>query len=316
MNDMTEPFWHVVADPLFGGAFRNLWPMLVMPALAAIISERAARLLPKTPDAWRPAAMLAALPGLATLGAMVPLFLTDGHVHTWRGVVLLELTPLVALAVIGYAVVRALLRQREVALLFRAGKTPRPRLAEAAGRLGLTALELNTDDKECFVAGVLRPTVFLSRGALEGLTDQELDAALHHERAHVQGRDTLMLFALAILRDLAPYGRPTALDAFQAAREATADKAAARHAGPLNLASALVALARQSAPRDGFRAALPMAKHDTLRWRMQAILETGEPAEPTKTSWMGVAGGVAANTALAVWPAAQIALVYVVCTIG
>ena len=311
---MTEPFWHMIGDPLFGGAFRNLWPMLLMPALAAFIGERTARRLPKTPEAWLPAALLAALPGLATLGSMIPLLLVDEHIMSWRGVVLVELTPALALCILGYALVRAALRQREVGRLFRTGVAPRPRLAEAARRLGLNALELNTDDKECFVAGVLRPTVFLSRGALDGLTDQELDAALHHERAHVHGRDTLMLFALAILRDLAPYGRPTALDAFQAAREATADKAAARNAGPLNLASALVALARQGAPRDGFRAALPMAKHDTLRWRMQALLETEASDVTPKNSWMGVAGGVVANTALAAWPAAQIALLYIVCT--
>jgi Zn-dependent protease with chaperone function len=310
----TEPFWHVIGDPLFGGAFRNLWPLLVMPALAALISDRSARLLPKTPEAWAPAALLAALPGMVTLGAMIPVLITWGEIMSWRGVVLFEVTPLLAAALVGYAVVRGVLRQREVGRLFRAGSTPGARLAAAAERLGLHALELNTDDKECFVAGVARPTVFLSRGALNGLNDQELEAALHHERAHVRGRDTLMLFALAILRDLAPYFRPTALEAFQAAREATADKAAAANAGPLNLASALVALARQSAsPRDGFRAALPMAKHDTLRWRMQAILETESDATPP-TSWARVAGGVAANAALVAWPAAQIGLLWIVCT--
>jgi Zn-dependent protease with chaperone function len=314
---MTEPLWHLIGDPLFGGAFRNLWPLLVMPALAALISDRSARLLPKTPEAWAPAALLAALPGLVALGAMIPLFYAGGEVMTWRGVVLFELTPAVAVLMVGYALVRGLLRQREVNRLFRAGVAPGERLRAAAERLGLNALELNTDDKECFVAGVFQPTVFLSRGALAGLSDQELEAALHHERAHVRGRDTQMLFTLAILRDLAPYARPTALEAFQSAREATADRAAAAHAGPLNLASALVALARQGSPKaaiaDDFRAALPMAKHDTLRWRMQAILETGE-AEAGKGSWSRVAGGVVANAALVAWPAAQIGLLWIVCT--
>ena len=79
---MTEPIWHMIGDPLFGGAFRNLWPLLVMPALAALISDRTARLLPKTPEAWAPAALLSALPGLVALGAMVPLLYAGGEAMT------------------------------------------------------------------------------------------------------------------------------------------------------------------------------------------------------------------------------------------
>src|SRR5262249_46705168 len=107
-----------------------------------------------------------------------------------------------------------------------------------------SALELPTSERDCFVAGVLKPTVFVSRGALEALGDAELEAALRHERAHVQGRDTLWLFLLSMLRDLAPYGEGAALEAFKLSREAIADREAAAGAGPLNLAAALVALAR------------------------------------------------------------------------
>ena len=53
-----------------------------------------------------------------------------------------------------------------------------------------------------------------------------------------------MLFVLAFLRDLAPWGQAQALAAFHAARERLADREAAARAGPLSLASALVALAR------------------------------------------------------------------------
>ena len=148
----------------------------------------------------------------------------------------------------------------------------------------------------------------MSRGALSALGDEELEAALCHERAHIQGRDTLMLFVLALARDLAPYGNGAALEAFKTAREANADRAAASNAGSLSLAAALVALARPGPTPQGV---LPMAKRDTLRWRMQALLDA-DAAEPQR-SWVQVAGGVGLNVALVAWPAASSSLMLMFC---
>ncbi len=308
-----EPLWHTLADPLFGGPFRNLWPLVVAPILAALIADRAARALPRDASSWIPAALLAALPGLALLSqAAIAFTMTDGVVISWRGAVLDWLTPGIAIAWIGHGLIRAALRQREVARLFKAGRAPSARLAEAASALGLTALELPTPDRECFVAGVVKPTVFVSRGALESLNDAELAAALHHERAHVRGRDTLLLSVLSFLRDLAPWGAPSALEAYQAAREAAADREAAQRAGPLNLASALVSLARPATTAPSV--ALPMAKPETLRWRMQALLEEGAPEAPPRQSWMRAAGGVGAGALIVALPVAQIQLLYMVCS--
>ena len=114
--------------------------------------------------------------------------------------------------------------------------------------------------------------MFVSSGALALLNDAELCAALHHERAHVTSRDTLFLVLLAFLRDLAPWGRGVAFDAFRAAREAAADRVAASSAGALNLAAALIALARPGREARG-AAVLSMASGDGLRWRMQALLD-------------------------------------------
>jgi Zn-dependent protease with chaperone function len=300
--------WHDLGTWLFAGPFRNLWPLILIPGLAAVISDATAALLPRRTETWLPAALLAALPGLAAVCAAWPVLITYGHVATWKGAILLWLTPAVALLILGRAVLRAWARQREVSRLFAAGTAPGPRLAAAAARLGLEARELPCDGRECFVAGVLRPTVFLSRGALDQLGDAELEAALHHERAHVRGGDTVLLFVLSFLRDLAPFGRAAALESFHAAREVIADREAARHAGPLNLASALVALARPPAAAAP-QAALPLAKNETLRWRMQAILATeADPPAPAR-SWAGVATGLSVNAALLAWPLAQLQLV-------
>ena len=313
MKDGYASAWHdgplhMLGDFLFDGSFRNLWPLFLIPLLTALVSDRTARLLPRTSGAWSAAAILALAPAASAAGAFYQALTTWGAILTWRGVVLMRLTPAVAAILLGYALLRMVLRQREVARLFRAASPASDRLAKAAARLGLRALELPTAERECFVAGLFEPTVFISRGALAALGDEELEAALCHERAHIRGRDTLMLFVLAFARDLAPYGNGSALEAFKTAREANADRTAATNAGSLSLAAALVALARPGPTPQGV---LPMAKRDTLRWRMQALLDT-DAVEPQR-SWMQVAGGVGLNLALIAWPAAQFQLMLMFC---
>lgn len=305
-------FRALVGYPLFGSAFRNLWPLLLMPMLAACIAELGARNLPYTQRSWIPAALLAALPGMVVLVELWPALTASmlGTTDNWRGLVLLWFTPAAGLMLATYALLRALLRQRECMRLFRTADEPGERLARAAAALGLRARELATDHKECFVAGMLRPTVFVSRGALAQLGEQELLAALHHERAHVRGRDTLLLFLLSFMRDLAPSARVSALEVYQAAREVAADREAIAHAGPLNLASALVALARPGPAPVG---ALPMASPDTLRWRLQALLQTDATAPAKDGSWARAALGLAAGAALMIWPLAQLQLLSLFC---
>jgi Zn-dependent protease with chaperone function len=283
--------------------------LLVLPAAAAFASRNAARALPRTPEAALAAALLAAAPGLVALGALFPALTTWGVVKTWRGVVLFWATPGVAGLMLAWALSRSILRQWAVADLFRASHAAGPRLAAAARRLGLNARELATTERECFVAGFLRPTVFVSRGALDGLDEYELNAALHHERAHIRGGDTRALFVLGLLRDLAPWGRSEALDAFLAAREARADREAARRAGRLDLASALLALAR---PGPCPAAVLPMAASDGLNRRLQALLE-GEA--PSPQGWTArTAGALGVNSLLASWPIVQFELCILFCS--
>lgn len=307
--------WHgsalqVAGNALFDGPFNDLWPLVAAPALAALISDRTARQLPRAAAMSLPAALLAAAPGLAAIAVIVQA-IDLGPVITWRGVVTHWITPLAAGALAVWALARACARQAEVGRLFAASTSPSDRLARAAARLGLRARQLASDEKECFVAGVLRPTVFVSRGALRRLNDEELEAALCHERAHVEGRDTAWLMTLSLLRDLAPFGRGVALEAFRAARETRADRCAAASAGPLSLAGALVALAT---PTAAVAAVLPMARGDSLRWRMQALLD-GEAATASAPGriWARTIAGVAASAALIAWPAIQWQMMMIFC---
>ena len=297
-----------VVSQLFGGPVSNLWPIFVAPCLAALVSDRTARLLPRTPGAWVLAAILIVAPAWVAQGVLNRALSNLDVIHTWRGAIRFWITPFAASCLIAYPIVRAALRQREVARLFRAAAPAGPRLAAAARRLGLRALELPTGERECFVAGLFKPTVFISSGALAALSDAELEAALRHERAHVRGHDTALLFVLSMLRDLAPYGKGAALEAFKLSREAIADREAAAGAGPLNLAAALVALARPGARP---AAVLPMARADTLRWRLQALLDTDAP--PVSLSWGQVTGGLGLSLALVATPALQLELGRFVC---
>jgi Zn-dependent protease with chaperone function len=310
--------WHVSASSLigqaisqlFGGPVSNLWPIFVAPYLAALVSDRTARLLPRTPGVWILAAVLVIAPAWVSQGVLNRALSNLDVVRTWRGALRFWVTPFAASCLIAYPIVRAALRQREVTRLFRAAQPAGARLAAAARRLGLRALELPTAERECFVAGVLRPTVFISRGALAALDEAELEAALRHERAHIRGHDTATLFVLSMLRDLAPWGKGAALEAFKLSREAIADREAAAGAGSLNLAAALLALARPGAA-PAAAAVLPMARPDTLRWRLQALLETD--VSPVQQSWAQVMTGMALSLLLVATPALQLGMGRFVC---
>ena len=305
----ASAFRSLVGYPLFGSAFHTLWPLFLMPVIAALLGARAARLLPRTPRAWLPAALLAALPGLVAMSelwlAMTPSVL--GRADNWRAWLLLWVVPSIGSLLLARALWHTVLRGRETLRLQAAAHAPSPRLRRAAASLGLRARELPTDRKECFVAGVVRPTAYVSRGALVSLSQAELSAALHHERAHVRGRDTLVLSLLSFLADLAPLAPQGAIEVYQLAREAVADRAAISGAGRLNLAAALLALARPGPAPAG---SLPMAKPETLRWRLQAILERNEvPPAP----WRRASLALGATTMLLAWPYAQVLLHGVFC---
>ncbi len=92
------------------------------------------------------------------------------------------------------------------------------------------------------IAGVFRPRVLVSSGALDLLDDKELEAALRHEAAHAGMRDNLRKLSLRLCR----FPMMSALEAdWMAAAEIAADEHAARdESAALDLASAVVKMAR------------------------------------------------------------------------
>jgi hypothetical protein len=125
---------------------------------------------------------------------------------------------------------------------------------EIVGRLdGHPSVKVIADPRpQAFCAGYLRPTVYISRRALELLSAVELEAVLAHERHHRQVRDPLRfacgrilaqaLFFLPVLRSLCDrYAELAELSADRAAIGASAGRQAP-------LASALLAFDASGPP--------------------------------------------------------------------
>ncbi|MEW6243749.1 MAG: M56 family metallopeptidase [Bacillota bacterium] len=124
------------------------------------------------------------------------------------------------------------------------------------GRLGLCrepeVFLLDTIYPLAYVKGFRRPVIYLSRGLVEILDDQELQAVLAHEAAHIAGGDNALNLVL-LFRELAffsPFAH-LAYAAFSQAKEEAADALAASRTGLQDaLASAIVRVTKRT---DGLR---------------------------------------------------------------
>ncbi len=96
------------------------------------------------------------------------------------------------------------------------------------------------------VAGILRPRLYVARRVLGALTTDEMAAVFEHEAAHLRRRDNLARLVLRSCPDLPGWcGAGAALErAFEAATERESDAAVGGTARRLDLASALVKVAR------------------------------------------------------------------------
>jgi Zn-dependent protease with chaperone function len=103
----------------------------------------------------------------------------------------------------------------------------------------------------CHVAGVITPTIYVSRRLIGELSPDTLQAVLDHERAHVARRDPTVGWLLSMA---GAFGLPVVADGWRAAwrqaAEEAADERAAEANTPLLVASALVEYARLQGPTE------------------------------------------------------------------
>jgi Zn-dependent protease with chaperone function len=231
--------------------------------------------------------------------------------------------PLLHAFAIGFAAAGALLFLSDLLPLLRARGRPAPAggrvdpesadrlaaalppLARAAGIAAPPVIFVAQDAALLFSAGVRRPTVVLSRGALALLDPAELRAALAHELAHLARRDPLRSWILFAARGLL-FWNP----AFQVLSRAVLhdvewqadDRAAALCGDRLALASALLKLFRASRGwRWPVRRTLPFApvlaepleraRTLAIEVRCRRLLDPPEPPLPFGGARIALAAG-------------------------
>jgi Zn-dependent protease with chaperone function len=119
-------------------------------------------------------------------------------------------------------------------------------LTASAVGLGGRVVLLDAPERFSFAYGILTPRVAVSRGLLEGVSDDELRAVLEHERYHVCNLDPLKVVLVQALS--AAFFFLPALDSLRArylaGRELAADRRAVRACGRRPLVGALLKVVR------------------------------------------------------------------------
>jgi hypothetical protein len=166
--------------------------------------------------------------------------LPHGKIHT-QGVLLISL----ALFDL-YALTRALCSIWRGAAAHRRIATRMP-VQEQRAIAGRRVLVVPNARPLAFCAGLLRPRVYVSTGALERLGEAELAAVVAHEAHHAARRDPLRILVARAIGDAYSLGALPRRE--QALAELAADAAVVRSRGAAPLASALLAFdAKQIAP--------------------------------------------------------------------
>jgi beta-lactamase regulating signal transducer with metallopeptidase domain len=155
--------------------------------------------------------------------------------------VLLSLCGMTVLLVGVWKASAALVRaSRNVAQWSTEGRASAPVLIDSVN--SISVLRISGTAPPLTAAGILRPSVWLSRAAEFVLTERELETALRHEVAHVRRRDNLRKL---LLRLIAFPGMAELESAWREGTEMAADDAAVSNASEaLDLAAAVIKLSR------------------------------------------------------------------------
>jgi hypothetical protein len=235
---------------------------LTLRALTAVLAAAAAVLLiPRTEffglvTHW---CLETALP-LTTTGGV------DGH-HVGDAALVL---PGVVLAVSAIAVAFALWKATRAvrALVLRA----------SVGRGPQNSVIVGDGDVVIAAAGIRRPLVLVSAGALTSLDDEELAAGLEHERGHIERRHRYVLLGAELCRALARFlpGTSRAAGELRFHLERDADRFALKRGNePVALASAICKAAQRPSA-----APLAALAGGGVGRRIRALLDGGAALQP------------------------------------
>jgi Zn-dependent protease with chaperone function len=166
------------------------------------------------------------------------------------------------------------------------------RAARAVGRLASERVvgagpggSLVVADGELLVAaaGLRRPRVLVSAGALLALDDDELEASLEHERGHIARRHRYVLVVSELARSLGRFvpGTRAAARELLFHLERDADRFALRHHSPTALASAICKAALHE-PRQGLSGvAFSLGGGGVVSRRVRQLLDNAPLPRPS-----------------------------------
>jgi Zn-dependent protease with chaperone function len=297
---------------LHGVTIGLVWFGLINVVLAASVAGAAGRALRREAD--RNAAFwltLRLLPSIAAIAFVIALFAPSYWRYEPRAVEDLDLSlsigAFAAALLIGASAVRGWRAWQRAATRTRAWlRVARP-IATAAG---IPVYEVPTAAPMMALAGVFRPRLLVTRGVVDALTDEELQAGIAHEIGHFRARDNLKRLAMRAAPDVLMSTRlAAALEArWASAAEHDADRAgAADNETRCALASALVKVAKL------IPVATPIAEPIStlvdggdIASRVQRLLDDGAPAAnsrwlPRVLTALAVAATLAVSYTTLLW---------------
>lgn len=183
------------------------------------------------------------------------------------------------LAAIGRAILQAIHRNRDARRAVAGALEPPARLARIAARANVAAALLADDERPVVMLyGEKNPVVYVSTKALDDLTDGELFAALHHERAHQDRRDHRIAPLLYFLTGLLPLSVNELVATYRRSREFCADARALAHVAAPDLATALL---KMVAPQGPMPAQAAMFAESAVVYERLGVLLLGDPCTPS-----------------------------------
>jgi beta-lactamase regulating signal transducer with metallopeptidase domain len=261
----------------------SICAIIVIPPAAWIASRLLAPQILRMRDdpAWQApyAAVAASLPGVLFLVLSVFALVRGASTACWTmpgGRIVFSAIALVAVTALVRAAWLAFARNRELRHLVRFSRPASKRLQKLADACSLRAREIYDDAPVCALAGVVAPIVLVSGGALRALGDEELKAALLHERAHTMRGDQILAVWLSFFVDLLPLPACDLVETYKLARELAADRCAARTAGNDALARALVGFAKSGRSLAG-ATSFSGSRCSTVVSRIAALLQESPP---------------------------------------
>lgn len=274
MNAIAQALVSCIAS---GAVFASICAALAVPAAAWLAIRFLAPAIHRMDGDWRAQASLsgyaAAIPGGLFLFLVAYGLLSSASspcLQTVPGRILFGTLGAMMLAAIVRAIVQAIRRDREAANTVATALPPSRRLARLAARADVVSYVLPEDAEPIVMLfGRRNPAVFVSSRALRDLSDRELLAALHHERAHRTRGDHWIAPVLYFLTDLLPLRSSDLVSAYRRSREFCADQCAVRHAAAPDLAAALL---RMIAPGAAPAHAAALAETSAVRDRLRALL--------------------------------------------